>query len=257
MYADDLMLLSISIRDLQFLVSMCFASFKELGMEININKSACLRIGLRHNAEVNDLSIDNNSLKWCQDFIYLGITIVSAKSFKINLQNMKHKFFRALNSIFSRVGTKTSPLLLCSLIDLCCLPILLYAAECFSWSSSMTQSVEFAYGQAFCKICKTSEASVIKSCQFYMGCLPLELRIVNRKFKFLKDNQVSTNPLTLLLKNEELDYKSMLIKYDIDNTNMSPATGGQGYGVTLKNISMINLFHHLFIRVCLCACASD
>jgi len=35
MYADDLILLAISLRDLQFLVDMCQTEFTIIGMEFN------------------------------------------------------------------------------------------------------------------------------------------------------------------------------------------------------------------------------
>ena len=51
-YADDLLLLSISLHDLQKLVNLCVIEFNNIVMTININKSACLRIGNRHNNKV-------------------------------------------------------------------------------------------------------------------------------------------------------------------------------------------------------------
>jgi len=42
MYADDLILLAISLRDLQFLVYMCQTEFTIIGMEFNAKKSACI-----------------------------------------------------------------------------------------------------------------------------------------------------------------------------------------------------------------------
>jgi len=38
MYADDLMLIDISIRDLQLLVDICVKEFKLIGLEINLKK---------------------------------------------------------------------------------------------------------------------------------------------------------------------------------------------------------------------------
>ena len=48
MYADDIILLSISISDLQLMFNMCSKVFNDLDLPINISKSHCLRIGPRH-----------------------------------------------------------------------------------------------------------------------------------------------------------------------------------------------------------------
>jgi len=184
MYADDLLLLSITVSDLRDLVSMCLNVFNNLGMEINIAKSSCVRIGQRHNFEIKEIIVNNCTLKWSQEFNYLGVMIASAKKFTVNLQNVKHKFFKALNGIFGKVGLKTSPVVLCSLIEQCCMPILLYASESICWSSSMIRSIDNAYSQALFKIFQTFDKNVIKMCQYYMYLLPIELKIVLKKLKF-------------------------------------------------------------------------
>lgn len=140
---------------------------------------------------------------------YLGIIITSANTFKVNLQQVRHKFFRAVNAIFGRVGLNTSPVTLCSLIDHCCLPILLYASESIPWNKSLMQSIENAYSQAFFKIFHASDTHTLKCCQFYMGCLPIELRIMQKKLKFLsaiKDSKsLDLWNLPFVTKNDELE----------------------------------------------------
>src|SRR5580692_1788880 len=49
MYADDIILLSISISDLQFMFHLCAKVFDDLDLPINTSKSHCLRIGPRCN----------------------------------------------------------------------------------------------------------------------------------------------------------------------------------------------------------------
>ena len=59
MYADDLVLLSISLTHMKMMVDLCVKEFLDLGMEINIKKSGCVRIGARHDAETDTLVINN------------------------------------------------------------------------------------------------------------------------------------------------------------------------------------------------------
>jgi len=125
MYADDLILLSISIYELQILVDTCLLTFEDLKLEINVKKSACMRIGPRHNIGARPITIKLSPMAWKSEIRYLGVNIISSNKFKVNLQPAKQKFFGALNGIFGKVGTKTSPHLLISLVKTFCFPIIL------------------------------------------------------------------------------------------------------------------------------------
>jgi hypothetical protein len=60
MYADDLVLLSISITDLQMLLNLCVEEFSKIKMEINIKKSECLRVGRRQRAKVLPVIVNSS-----------------------------------------------------------------------------------------------------------------------------------------------------------------------------------------------------
>ena len=48
MYADDLILLSITIQDLQSLINISVNELSNIGLSINCSKTFCIRIGPRH-----------------------------------------------------------------------------------------------------------------------------------------------------------------------------------------------------------------
>jgi len=100
MYADDLILMSISLMHMQALVDICKTEFDKIGMEINTAKSNCLRIGPRHNVSCETININNAPIKWSQEVTYLGIHLASARQLTLNLQQSKQKIFRAVNGIF-------------------------------------------------------------------------------------------------------------------------------------------------------------
>jgi len=54
-----------------------------------MQKSSCLRIGPRHGASVQSISINYQTLSWKQELSYLGFILFGGKSFKINLQKIK------------------------------------------------------------------------------------------------------------------------------------------------------------------------
>jgi len=56
MYADDLLLLSISTCDMQNMINICKTELDWLDMHINLDKTKCIRIGRRHNCKTTDIS---------------------------------------------------------------------------------------------------------------------------------------------------------------------------------------------------------
>ena len=208
MYADDLILLSISIKDLQLMIGLCELEFKAISMEINVKKTECLRIGRRHAVAVKEMCVLDQRIAWKQELKYLGLVIVSANSFKANLQSVKQKFFRAVNSIFGKVGMHTSAELLCALINAQCVPILFYASEVLSWKAKDVRSMTFAYNQAFFKIFRTFDPKVVRECQFYMRILPFDLLLDLRRLNFLDNvDNVCFN------RNNDVDLAVIMQKY--------------------------------------------
>jgi len=59
----------------------------------------------------------------------LGVYIVSAKCFKLSVDQLKVKFYRTFNCIYSRVKAPNSELVMVQLLKSYCLPFLLYASE--------------------------------------------------------------------------------------------------------------------------------
>jgi len=71
MYADDLLLLSISMQELQLMVNMhvCLAELTALGLEINIKKSECVRVGPRYKSRVLPLQLLSVTIVLCGQMI--------------------------------------------------------------------------------------------------------------------------------------------------------------------------------------------
>ena len=60
---------------------------------------------------------------------YLGIYIVSGKTFRCCLDNAKKSFYRAFNAIFGKIGRSASEEVILSLVQSKCLPCLLYGVD--------------------------------------------------------------------------------------------------------------------------------
>ena len=102
-----------------------------------------------------------------------------------------------LNGLFSKIGTRSSPMVTLSLIDSFCVPRLSYGIESFNIRKSDYGYLDSAYNAAFAKLFSSYDKSVISCCQFYCGVLPFSLRIDIRRLQFYV-NLSSTNSDTLL-----------------------------------------------------------
>jgi hypothetical protein len=72
-------LAAITVNDIQHLVDLCVKQFGLIGLEINVKKSASMRIGIRHDVAVSELTgAGNLGITWVQEIKYLGVTICSA-----------------------------------------------------------------------------------------------------------------------------------------------------------------------------------
>ena len=76
MYADDIILLSISVCDLQQMVNLCIEELSVIDMIVNSTKSDFLRIGKRHNVDLQLISEGNQLVPWQNEIKYLGVNIM-------------------------------------------------------------------------------------------------------------------------------------------------------------------------------------
>jgi len=77
MYADDLLLVSLSIHDLQAIIDICCTEFLNLDMKINFKKSSCMRIGKRHKLAIPPPSVGLCPIHWTNELQYLGMTFIA------------------------------------------------------------------------------------------------------------------------------------------------------------------------------------
>ena len=96
---------------------------------------------------------------------YLGCFLVAAKSFKISMHEMRVKFYRSFNSLYSKCYRFSEHVLL-HLVSAHCKPFLLYGMEAVSPTSSELNSLEHTYSSAVCKIFKICHSSVVSVLHF-------------------------------------------------------------------------------------------
>ena len=186
LYADDILLISPSLCELQNMFSECERKLCDLDMSINAKKSCCLRIGPRFDLVCcNIMSISGCALPWVTQSRYLGIYLLSSRTFSCSLDIAKRKYFRSLNSIFGKVGRSASEEVTLQLVSSKCLPILLYGAEVCGLKNQDIRSLDFVVNRFLMKLFKTNNINIIRDCLAYFNFnLPSTL-LVSRYNNFM------------------------------------------------------------------------
>lgn len=194
LYADDIVLIAPTISGLQRLFTVCENEFVLLDLQLNVNKSMCIRFGPRFDHECAEItSIHGGTLQWVCCCRYLGVYLTSARSFKCSFDEAKSKFFRAFNAIYSKVSRATNEDSMITLLKSKCVPILLYATEACPMLSRDRQSLEFAVTRSFMKIFHTGSSAVVSSCQLNFNFLNVKHQLAIRTARFLQSFSASEN----------------------------------------------------------------
>jgi len=201
MFADDLVMLSISVDHLQTMLNICVDELKWLNMKLNVMKSACLRVGPRFQVPATPLLVGGIALPWVTEIKYLGVTLVGARSFVCDFHPAKTKFFRSLNSILGKIGNNSAIPLILKIVSSNCNPSLLYGLEACPVTKRQLKSLTYPFNSVFMKLFKTFNSSTITQVQHYSGYLPLSYVIDLRKLTFYYDLcYVDNSPASILFK---------------------------------------------------------
>ena len=88
--------------------------------------SCCFSVGRRHSAKISDIALGSETIAWCDNFKYLGISFCSGPRLYVDTDVTKRKFFTACNSIFGNCHS-TDELIQLQLSESYCFPLLQYA----------------------------------------------------------------------------------------------------------------------------------
>jgi len=110
---------------------VCERELAWLDMAINFKKS-CMYSNwspLRQNNNGTLYSKTGYSTPWVTEMRYLGIYFVQSRKLKCSLDAAKRGFYRAVNSIFSKIGRTASEEVILQIISSKCMAILMYGLE--------------------------------------------------------------------------------------------------------------------------------
>ena len=198
-YADDILLLAQSLRELQIMVANCERELIWLDMCINVKKSCCMRIGPRCNVSCNSITTVGGTLPWVNNFRYLGIVLVQSRNFRCSLSDAKKSFYRSLNAIFGRIGRQSSEEVVLQLMSSKCLPILLYGLEACPLNKSDLNSLDFAVNRFLMKLFNTINVDIIAECRSFFNVPLPSCSISHRADTFVKKYSNCGNALCKIL----------------------------------------------------------
>ena len=72
MYADDLLLLTASVNELQRMLDVCGEIGAEIGITFNSTKSHCMMVGPNKLPIPTPMVLNNSEIYWCSKFKYLA-----------------------------------------------------------------------------------------------------------------------------------------------------------------------------------------
>jgi hypothetical protein len=161
-FADDILLISLSVCSLQTMLSIVESELLNLDLKLNVGKCCCIRVGVRHDSNCASLvSISNELIAWCDRMRYLGVYICRARKFCCDFSPARRSFNRAANAVLSKVGTVASEEVLLHLIKAKCLPVLLYGSETVEFSARERAAMDFAFVKFVMKIFRCSNITII------------------------------------------------------------------------------------------------
>ena len=185
LYADDLILLSISVADLQMLLNSAIEIFESLDLQINESKTVCLRIGCRFLSPCSALRVNGIELSSVKEVKYLGVFIKSGKKFSCNWQSARSSYYKALNSILSVLGSNPSVQVALALTRASCVPIITFGLAALPLSSTEQSQFAYVYNCVFAKLFNIKDVSTIEQCQFFSNYWPFEVLYAYLRFNFL------------------------------------------------------------------------
>ena len=191
-------------------------------LKLNVDKSSCIRFGPRFDANCECLiSVQGGLLLWTNRCKYLGVYLKSGRTVRCCFDHSKCQFYKAFNAIFSRVGRLASEEVVLNLLNVKCLPVLLYGVETCRMSTHDKRSLEFTVTRTFMKLFRTGSVTVVRDCQKFFCFLPIINQIDIRTAKFLETYLMSENHICQLFSNRtQCALTDIFLSYD-SNINSS------------------------------------
>ena len=151
LYADDICLLSPSLKGLQHMLDICSSYCVKWDICLNPKKTKNMFFGKSTHINYNP-TLNGNPIEFVSEWKYLGVVLKSGPRFGCSVVERVKSFYRCLNSIL-RVEGRSDDMVLLRLIEAHCIPILSYGIEMTVVANrDERRSLRVAYNSVFRKI---------------------------------------------------------------------------------------------------------
>ena len=148
-YADDICLLAPCRSALQTLLNVCENYGIKWCLTYNPSKSKTMVFG--NCKPIKPLQMYGSELQFVQQLKYLGVTVVSGKSFSMSISPMLQKFRCAANTIINAHKRSSEPVMM-KLIYAVAVPLLTYACETLPISAKQLNEMTVALNDVIRRI---------------------------------------------------------------------------------------------------------
>ena len=184
-YADDMALLSPSIRGLQLLLNVCEEYCREWDICLNDKKSKNLFFG-KPVPNLHKTTLNGNEIEWVEEWTYLGVSLRCGKTFGCSVSERVRKFYRCANAIF-RIDGRSDDLVMLRLVETHCVPLLTNAIEVIHVvNADERRQLRVAYNSLFRKLFGYRWTESVTALQHFLSRPTWEELVEKRKRLFLQ-----------------------------------------------------------------------
>ena len=175
MYADDIILLSGSMNDVQSMLNVCDNVSSQLLLKFITNKCKCIAFGkMTMSAMSGDgLRLDKGVVMWLDTIEYLGIHFTCGKRLQVDIDPIRRRFYAANNSILMNASHQDQLLQLH--LQCYCFSLLTYCHGALSFSKAQLSNLNVCWNNLCRKL--FTAAMQCKRCTSYGNSVRLSVRL--------------------------------------------------------------------------------
>ena len=199
LYADDVCLLAPSRSALQQLLNICNEYAENLCIKYNERKSKLMYFGVDHKSfHSSPIFLNGVALEFVSEWKYLGVVLVSCKTFSCSAKKARIAFYRSANSIL-RAVRGPSEVVQMKLLYSICVPNLTYACEVTDFNYKDKDTLSVALNDAIRRIFSYNRWESIRVLRASMGYDSVTEIFAKRKKSFEQNIPRIGNDLLSLL----------------------------------------------------------
>ena len=184
LYADDMALLSPSLKGLQKLLSATEHFCNEWDIMLNVKKSKNMVFG--RDCSLPDLVLSGKAIDWVKTWTYLGVTLKSHKSFNCCIDAKVKAFYRSANAIL-RIDGRSEETVMLRLLESQSVSILTYALEVIEVADrDERRRLRVAYNSVFRRVFGYRDWESVTDLQHALKRLTWEELVEKRTANFMK-----------------------------------------------------------------------